>query len=177
MTYKFVGLKEATDMLLKFPKASNKAIMKTMNEKARSGATKASRHLRKDWVGMKASTFKNYVWTTNAKINRLETQYVVHSTPINLADFGATWSPATKGGKATKGVSYKLRTKRKTLDGSFMGKGKVYRRDKTDNSLIPYHTVTPTTMFINSDSYDAYKYGYFTNFEKRYFDNLAHLLK
>ena len=163
---------------IKFANVNERALVSAMNRANTAGQTASSLVMRKKWVGLLAKDLKRYQWSEKAKKGKTSTKFVTTSKSINLLQFGAKWSRQTPTGKRTKGVSYRLKTKRRTMKGSFIAKGLVFtRKTEKANSLIPHFSITPTSMFTGAEGDDKYVDTYMTTFDKRYFHELDRLMK
>jgi len=178
MEVRFHNLDNVIDDFAKFSKVNNKAISQAMNRANTAGRTAVVSDtigMRKKW-NLKSGDLKAYTWSTKSNVNRLDTKFGMVSKSINLADFGAKWKRATPSGRKTKGVSYKIQKgKRKLLKGAFMAKGYVFTR-RADDKIVPQFSITPTSMFTESDYDDLYIKKYFEMFDKRYSNNLDFLM-
>jgi hypothetical protein len=120
---------------------------------------------------------KRYSWQTKATTNKLSTKFGLVARSINLVDFGAKWKRTTPTGRKTKGVSYKLKNKRRVMKGSFIAKGYVFSRRKGErDNLIPHFSITPTSMFLGAEADDLYIEQYFKTFDKTYAHQIKYLM-
>jgi len=172
----FHGLDVVIEDFDKFNKVNNRAISRAMNDANRAGRKVAvsKQGMRKEWA-IKSSDLKRYTWNTTANVNNLSTKFGMVSRSINLADFGAKWSMYTPTGKYTKGVSYKLKGKRRTMKGAFMAKGHVFSKRKGSKNIIPLFSITPTSMLKEAEADELYIKQYLSTFDKRYLNQLNHL--
>jgi hypothetical protein len=121
--------------------------MNRANVSGRKEAIKAGGGVRKIWVGILTKDLKKYTYMRRANSKNTKTAFVITSKPVNLIHFGAI----QKG----KGVSYKLKKKRRTMKGSFIAKGMVLKRKgKARTPLTAFFSITPTTMFLKAKGDD-----------------------
>ena len=151
------------------------AISRSMNRANIAGRTASIKALRKVWVGLKAKDLKRYTWQEKATVAKLNTKFVVTSHPISLADFGAKQNK--------KGVSYRLKNKRRTMMHAFLKKSKhsrapmvMIRSTKSRYPLVTKFAITPTSMFMGLDGVHLYEEAYFKAFDKRYTHEMNRIL-
>lgn len=181
MVFEIKGVDELIKDFSQFAAVSDTAMIYAMNQRARKAQTKASKDVRSVWKGIGAGQMKAYVYTIMARKGNVSTEYVLTSSPIPLSEFGAKWTPKQKG------VSYLLKNKRRTMSGSFMGKGRGgkqqvwIRTSKEDKKLVRKVSITPTSMFTGMKADELYVKEYFgengADFNKVYLQKLDYLFK
>ncbi len=176
MEIHFIGLDDVITDFTKLAFKNPSAISRSMNRANIAGRTASVKALRKVWVGLKAKDLKRYTWSQKATVSKLNTKFVVTSHPISLADFGAKQNK--------KGVSYRLKSKRRTMKHAFLKKSKhsrtpmvMIRSTKQRYPLVTKFTITPTSMFIGLDGVQLYEQAYFKAFEKRYDHEVRQIFK
>ncbi len=183
ITVDVIGIEEIIKKFKDFHKVNPRAISLAMNHSGRTAQTSALRKMRKAW-NIKAKDLKTYVKVTKANVNRPEYTFKFHSRPINLFEFDAR--------QLTKKASYKIQKKRKKLENSFIkGHGRntfVYRRVSREH-IIPYFSITPSTMFKEEHAIKEFVEAFVNGsgktgvggegagFNKRYIHELHRLLK
>lgn len=179
MTIDFTGLQEIQDDFLKFAKLYPLITSISLNT-ALSVATTASlgakKGMRKEWVGMRARDLKRYTYTKKANVNKLDTQFVITSRPIGLIHFGSKQNK--------KGVSYKLKNKRRTMRKSwimpskFGGGDEVFvRQTSHGNKPTRRASITPTSMFLEAEADEFFEDEFRIAFEKRFTQQVKFRLK
>jgi hypothetical protein len=169
MNIKITGVDGLIKDFDKYVHFNNRATNTALNEASKIGRTKALKESKGEWVGLKAKDFKKLHKLLPAKGTNNEITFTITSKSINLALFGAKWQRKTKTGRKTKGVSYKLKTKRRTMKGSFIAKGMVFSRKTNEaGSITPHFTITPTSMFKAGRGERIFKNTTLLNFNLRY---------
>ena len=179
MTIKFKGLQEFQKDLTKFVNIHDKAISNAMNKAlaiAYTASLSKKQGMRKEWVGMRAGDLKRYTYTKKANPVQHHAEFVVTSRPIPLMEFGAK--------QLNKGVSYRLKDKRKTMKKSwimptkFGDKGdRVFVRQASHNNKATHRVaITPTSMFLASDAPEVFENTFEDNFQKKYFEQIKFLM-
>lgn len=143
-----------------------------LNEASRSAQSKVLQETRKPWKGIRARDYKSLTKLFVAKGNKFETTFIMTSRSISLAMFAVNR-------QAKSGVAYKLKNKQRTMKGSFMAKGMFFkRRTKARDSIVPYFSITPTSMFINGGGekiyFDRLKEVFTTNYLKYVDSNFSY---
>ena len=167
--------------LADFDRFNKRALSSAMNRSHTAGVkvatSKQTGGTLQPW-GIKKSDFKrNYTWKQKATSRKPNTKYAVSSNPINLVDFGAKWNRLTPQGKPTKGISYKLKNRRRTMKGSFIAKGMFFTRKQGTQNIIPHFSITPTSMFVGNEGVNTYVEKYFDVLNPRYLHELDRLIK
>ena len=170
MIIKFEGIDAIIKNFNQFERLTTSGISRAMNRANTAGTTISLRAMRKTWVGITARDLKRRTYQDKATKAKLHTRFVITSRSINLAEFGAKQNK--------KGVSYRLKTKRRTMQGAFTAKGMVFKRKTRErNSIIPFYSITPTSMFIGAGDVEIYTKRYMEIFEKRFKHELSQILK
>ena len=178
MTIDIKGIKSIQDDFLKFAQIYPTAVRNSMNTALSAGVTASLARdggMREEWVGITARELKRYTYVTKANVNRHEAEFVVTSKPIDLIHFNAKQN--------TRGVSYKLKNRRRTMRKSWIMPSKfsnfeqVYAR-QTSNDSKPTRraSITPTSMFIEANSAEVFKKYYQGVFRRRWNDQIKFLM-
>ncbi len=183
ITIDVIGIEDIIKKFKDFHKVNPRAISLAMNSSARTAQTASLLKMRKAW-NIKAKDLKTYVDVDRASVNRPQYTFKFHSRPINLYEFG--------GKQLKKKTSYKIQKTRKKLTNSFIkGKGRntfIFRRESREH-IIPYFSITPSTMFKKEHAIEefvkAFRHGSGkrgvggegAGFNKRYIHELHRLLK
>jgi len=157
--------------LVLFYKNINRATSKSINESVRASRTKAIANMRKSWKGIKAKDLKanEKTFVKPATTNNLYSRFILISKPIPLSNFGAV--------QKIKGVSYKLKSNRRTMKHAFIAKKQVFvRRTKKNDSIVRRVSITPTSMFLGTKSDEVFLKTFDDKFEKNLRRNLKYYM-
>lgn len=180
MTVTIKGADDLYQDFSKFVRVNGRAISDAMNRANLAGATASlskKEGMRKEWVGINASELKKYTYKRKANPNKLEAQFVVTSNPIPLIHF--------KAKEVRRGVSYRLKNKRRTMPKSwimpskFGDKGdRVFVRTRKRPKVATHRVaITPTSMYTGAEADDVYVNRFLEIFAKRYYQQLDRLMK
>lgn len=180
MTVTFKGLDELYQDFDKFLKVQPRAISNAMTTGLSAGRTASlstTVGMRREWVGIKTKDLKRYVYTRRPSAGSHKAQFVVTSRPIPLIEFGAS--------QKKKGVSYRLKTKRRTMKKSWImpskfgdKSDKVFVRQASHNNKATHRVaITPTSMFMGTESDVVFEKNFMNSFGKRYDQQMKFLLK
>ncbi len=164
--------------LLKFHKLSPIALSRAMNRSAKVAQTAALRRVRDQW-NIKAKDIKKKTKIQRATVTNPVYVFSFKSSPINLIEFGAR--------QLKKGVSYKIQKERKKLgERSFINKSRGHkyvfvRESKERYPIMPYFSITPSTMFEMSKAQDVFIDTFYNGkggvggFKARYLHEMSYL--
>ena len=173
---KVEGLEELERTFTNFHQQNNKAISRAMNRVASVAQTKALRTVggRGGMWNIKQGDLKRYVNVEKATVAKNVYVFKFHSRGVNLFEFG--------GVQKDKGASYKIQKKSKILPSSFIkGSGRnrfILKREGKDRyPLMPYFSITPSTMFLKAEADKTYIDTFMSEFNKRYRHELDNIFR
>jgi len=175
MTITIKNINPIWTSLKRFSTANRRATNDAMNRAHIHARKLSSTAMRSEWKGLSADRAKKAIKEKKSKVSDLSTKMILQSRPISLSSFGAKWSKKTPTGKKTKGVSYKLKGKRRTMKGSFIAKGQMFSRKK-NGGLRRHASITPTNMWKGVGAEEIYLKAYEERFRSRYDQQLLYRL-
>ena len=179
MTLTVKGIDAISKDFHKFAMIYPTAVRNSMNTALSAGMTASLARdggMRQEWVGITARDLKRHTYTRKATVSKHHAQFVVTSNPIDLYMFGAKQN--------TRGVSYKLKNKRRTMRKSWITPSKFGRRENqvfvrqasNDDRVTRRASITPTSMFLEADSGEVFEKYYKGVFRRRWNDQLKFLM-
>ena len=181
------GIDEAIERFKKSPKIHAKAMARTMNDAGRAASTAASKNVRDTWnlkagyrnkLGNGSVGLKDLVRIKRASMTNLSYTFRMDSRSVPLTYFNAK--------QIKYGVSYRLKKKgsRGKVKSGFMIHSKrrdrdyaVVRKTKKSQPLRILASITPTTMFVNTQSEKVWFKTFEASFKKNYIRNVRYYSK